>query len=392
MPRLLIVANEAAMMRDFLNPLARHFRARGWQVDAMACDVRESPDCRGVYNHLWNVEWSRNPLAATNWLRAPQTVRAVVTANQYDLIHVHTPIPAFVTRYALRRWRTRTNPKIIYTAHGFHFHDRGGFLKNLIFRSLERIGGRWTDSLVVINRADEHAARRHRLVAPGKLMYMPGIGIDLSYYDARTVNLAEIAGVRRELRLSDGQPLVTMLAEFTANKRHCDALEAFAAWNHPTARLAFAGYGPLMESVRRLAESHGVANRVSFLGFRRDIPALIRASTMVILPSLREGLPRSVMEALALETPVVGTDIRGTRDLLSEGAGLLVQPRNTKQLSEAMAWVTNYPEEARAMARRGRSRISEYDLDRILCSHEQLYNSLLRDVSGRVLSHSAIKA
>src|SRR5206468_12970628 len=101
-----------------------------------------------------------------------------------------------------------------------------------------------------------------------------------------------------------------------------DALAAFARLQDlPQVHLALAGAGPLLDRMQRVAQSLGIAGRVHFLGHRRDVPELILASVATLLPSAREGLPRSCMESLCLGVPVIGTRIRGLHDLIAHGAG-----------------------------------------------------------------------
>ncbi|MGI9069873.1 MAG: glycosyltransferase [Bryobacteraceae bacterium] len=383
--RLLIVANVAAMFRDFLNPFGAHFRAKGWRVDAVASDISGSPECRGVFDHVWDVNWSRNPFTLANLTNAPRTVRKIVQEAGYELVHVHTPVPAFVTRYAFSGLTNGSRPKLIYTAHGFHFHPHGSAWKNQAFLSLERTAGRWTDYLVVINRIDEEYAKSYRLVPQEKIVYMPGIGLNRAFYRPEMVSQTEVHRIGDELGLGANEPIILMIAEFTPGKRHRDALKAFARLGSARAHLVLAGEGPLLDATRKFAIELGVSNKVHFLGFRRDITALMRSSTLSVLPSEREGLPKSIMEALCMELPVVGTDIRGIQDLLGGGAGLLVPLGDTNRLAEAMRWVLEYPEQAKAMARAGRARIEQhYDLDHILRLHEELYE---RALSGTFSAH-----
>src|SRR5207249_867737 len=126
---------------------------------------------------------------------------ALVAAEGYDLVHVHSPVAAFVTRMALRRMRRQGKPRVIYTAHGFHFYQGSPRVRGTLFRTLERLAGRWTDHLVVINREDEAAALKYGIVPPQRLRYMPGIGVDTQVYSAASVPAADIAAVRGELRL-----------------------------------------------------------------------------------------------------------------------------------------------------------------------------------------------
>lgn len=105
MKNLLIITTISATLRAFFIPLARHFQAQGWQVDAMANGVTASPECLETFNQVWEVDWSRNPLEPKNLLLAPQQVRQAFAQTAYDLVLVSTPVDAFVTRYALNGLR-----------------------------------------------------------------------------------------------------------------------------------------------------------------------------------------------------------------------------------------------------------------------------------------------
>lgn len=373
MTRLLMVATVSVTLRAFLVPLARHFRGQGWRVDGLAHGASRCPECRDGFDRTWEADWSRSPLAGLRLARAMRGVRAVVEREGYNLVHVHTPIAAFATRLALRGLRRA--PSVIYTAHGFHFRAEMPSLGGALARVGERIAGRWTDYLVVINREDEQAARRHRIVPEARIRYIPGIGVDLDRYAPDAVDGDQVAARRRELGLAPDARLFLVVGEFTRNKRQIDALRAFATLGRPGTYLAFAGSGPEERSVARAAEGLGVAERVRFLGWRGDCPELMRASAATLLTSGREGLPRSVMEALGLGVPVIGTNVRGTRELLADGAGILVETGDVPGLAAAMARVLDHPDEARGMAARGRSRMDRYALPRILEAHERLYEA-----------------
>jgi glycosyltransferase involved in cell wall biosynthesis len=134
-----------------------------------------------------------------------------------------------------------------------------------------------------------------------------------------------------------------------------------------------------------MARKLGLAERVHFVGFRRDVPALVRASIATVLPSEREGLPRSVMESMCLGVPVIGTRIRGLGDLLSDGCGVLYEVGDVEQLAERLQWVIDHPAEAKGLAARARQRIAEYDVARVIEMHERLYARALHG-TGHVVS------
>jgi glycosyltransferase involved in cell wall biosynthesis len=310
-------------------------------------------------------------------VRAARALRRLVAEQGYDLVHVHTPIAAFVTRLALRRSRRGGRPVVIYTAHGFHFHARGSALKNALYVAAERLAGRWTDYLVVINRDDEAAALRHALVPADRVRYMPGIGIATRAYAPGSVSAERAAAVRDALGMRASERLLLVVAEFNPGKRNRDVIDAFARLGRENVRLAFAGDGPLLAASKARASKLGVASRIHFLGFRSDVPVLIAAADAVLLLSEREGLPRSVMEALCCGKPVIGTDVRGVRDLLSDDCGILVPVGDIDAVVGAIKRVLDDAEGAAAMGQRARRKMTGYDELTVLRLHEQLYAEAL---------------
>ncbi len=373
--RLLIIATVPQMLRACLLPFADHFRAQGWQVDAMASEFKQAPEVIAHFDQVWEIPFSRNPLFLSNLLTAPKQIRRIVTEQGYDIVHVHTPVAAFVVRFALRQLKNR--PKIIYTAHGFHFYRGGNPLKNAIFFTLEKLAGRWTDYLVVINQEDAAAAKRLRFLPAAQIQYMPGIGIDLEKYNQGKIPANAAATLRRELNIVDHAPIFLMVAEFTPQKNHRIALQAFAALPNKDAQLLFAGVGQSFPQILQLAESLGIKDRVHFLGYRDDIPTLISVANAMLLVSDREGLSRSVMEAMSLGTPVIGTNIRGIRDLLQNDAGILIAARDVKALTQAMQTIILNPDLAAKMSAQGQQQVKQYNLRHIIQLHEELYQRAL---------------
>lgn len=388
MKKLLIVTTIPDTLTAFLLPFARHFRAQGWRVDAMACGISACGECFEEFDRIWEVEWSRNPLNPQNLLSAPRQIQAAMEQGEYDIVHVHTPVAAFVTRYALKNYRKLDKTKVIYTAHGFHFHSGGTALKNTAFLGLEKLAGNWTDYLITINCEDEEAAKHHGLISPERVRYMPGIGVDLDYYSSYATNEARVEEVRRELGLPADTKLLLSVAEFIERKHPQDILRAFANVNSPNACLAFAGEGDLLEDMQQLATQLGIEEKVRFLGQRNDISTLMMAAFATILASEQEGLPRSVMESLSLETPVIGSDIRGTRDLISSDSGILFPVGNLEKLADAIKYLLNHPQSASMMGKQGRKRMASFDLRHIIELHEALYAEALSPKSEQINEYS----
>ena len=377
--KILQVSTVAATVRGFIAPFARHFQSLGAIVDTAANGVESDEDCQSVYNNCFDIPFSRSLLSKDNLLSARWRLQQIVAEGQYDIVHVHTPIAAFVTRHALRK--SRKHLRVVYTAHGFHFMDGDNSLKSRVFKMAERIAARWTDHLIVINQMDYDNAIRYGLGSPETVSLLPGIGIDLKEFSQANLDLSASSDIKTELGLPDTANLFLMMAEYTANKRHRDAIEALAKTENENFHLVLAGPQIGHPKLTRLAVEFGVADKVHILGFRKDCAELLQASDALLLVSDREGLPRSIMEGLAMGKAVIGTKIRGTSDLLKDNVGLLVPRRSPDDLAKAMQRSLDF--ESNQDARR---RVLEAcGISGILAAHEKIYQRVSLPAANRVV-------
>ncbi|MCU0633446.1 MAG: glycosyltransferase [Gemmatimonadaceae bacterium] len=386
-PRLLVAATTPMFLRSFLLPFARHYRARGWRVDALAREATRDPQLRAAFDAVHDARWARQPLAPGN-VAAARALSRLVRAEGYDIVHVHTPVAAFVTRAALRRsWPN--HPVRIYTAHGFHFHRGGKRLANAAYATLERLGARWTDELVVINDDDEQMARAMRLVPPDRLHRMHGIGVDVARYARDAVDARAVAAVRTALGVDATVPLVVHVAEFTANKRQRDVVDALVHEAAKDWHVAFVGDGAGRAAVEAHAVARGVRARTHFTGHVGDPRPFMRAADVVVLVSEREGLPRSVLEAMCMEVPVVGTRIRGTSELLADERGRLVPVGAPAAIAAAIDATLRDTARARRACAAAEFIRRRYSSDAVLDAHDRLYSAALarRPTRGRTAGH-----
>jgi glycosyltransferase involved in cell wall biosynthesis len=172
--------------------------------------------------------------------------------------------------------------------------------------------------------------------------------------------------------------LLLMIAEFGRVKRHEHALKALANTRNKGTVLALAGDGPLEQRVRDRAEELGIKDRVRFAGYRRDVPALLAAADALLLASEREGLPRSMLEAMAAGVPVIGTDTRGIADLLKDGAGWIADKHDPNALAAVIDIAAGDAEERARRGFRGRELVAErYALPLIMATYEEMYREAL---------------
>ena len=248
----------------------------------------------------------------------------------YTFMHCHSPIGAAVGRVVAKKNHVKT----IYTAHGFHFFT-GAPKKNwILYYPVEKILANLTDVLVTINTEDYKRAEK-KLHAK-KMYYVPGIGIDLDKFKGVSINREE---KRRELGVTDQEVLLLSIGELNENKNHKIVIDAIEKVKDFRIRYMIAGKGKEADNLRRKANEEDV--NLTLLGFRTDIAELLYASDIFVLPSIREGLNVSLMEAMASSLPCICSDIRGNQDLIEDSGGIRVNPYDIDGFANAIHKMIN---------------------------------------------------
>ncbi len=276
----------------------------------------EALGCRVV-----QIDFSRKPANISGQIRSFRQLQALAAGQDFALVHCNSPICAAMTRLAFRKKRKTHGTRVIYTAHGFHFF-RGAPVKNwLLYFPVEWVCARWTDILNTVNREDYRFAKRW--LKAGQVVRLPGVGIDLEKFKPGSAELEtdrEIAreAVRRSLGISKNEKMLLSVGELSRNKNHESVIRALSELQNPVYRYYICGRGLLEEELKVLAKELNLEDQVIFLGYREDVADIYQAADLFIFPSLREGLPMALMEAMAAKTPVVCSDIRGNRELVPD--------------------------------------------------------------------------
>lgn len=370
MPRLLMITTTAATLQAFLLPFADDFRRQGWQVAAAAGDTAAHAAISSHFDAVYDLPFQRR--IGPELLQAAWRLRRIVAQFKPELIHVHTPVAAALARLALIGSRV----PLVYTVHGFHYQADKKGIKNQLYLTIEHVLAPFTTHLITINPEDLAVAQR--LAVPAS--YMPGIGVDPVQWRPDPQTLESQEALSKQLGIPASAPALLMIAEFNPDKRHSDLLQAFAQITprYPQAYLLLAGQGPLQPTIAKQAAQLKIADQVRFLGHRRDIPALIQRATAIILPSVREGLPRSLLEAMSMSRPIVVSNVRGCRQLGAQG-GLVYPAGDIDALAQHLAALLDQPEYAARLGQQGRQAILNqgYAVENILQAHRKLYDTLL---------------
>lgn len=366
--KILYVTTVGATM-GFFKDFIKQLLDAGHTVD-IACNDKawSAPDCYREWNcKIHQIDCSRSPLSMSN-LKAVKQIKALVTENDYDIVHCHTPVAAICARAACRKLRKSGKVKVIYTAHGFHFF-KGAPKKNwLMFYPFEWLCAHWTDELVTINKEDYALAREKMHAA--KVEYVPGVGVNIAKFASAE---ADRALKRKEIGVPGDAFLLLSVGELNANKNHESVLRAIAKLENEKMHYAIAGKGELDSHLMETANSLGMEDRFHLLGFRSDVHELYKTADVFIHPSFREGLPVSVMEAIAAHLPVLCSDIRGARDLVDKNH--LFNPHSVESIAEHIYASANGADTG---AELNFDNLRKYDISNVIEKMNEIYTDTLR--------------
>jgi glycosyltransferase involved in cell wall biosynthesis len=287
-----------------------------------------------------------------------------------DVVNPHL-FRSTVVAAPLARWH---GARVVETYHG-----REGWRRGLVRGSFlpDRLMARCVDRVIAVSEAARTFLVRDKGYPARKITVVPN-GRDLSVF--RPGIAREPA--RKELGLDRTVPLVGVVGRLESQKGHGYLLEAWPSvvGEFPDARLLLVGEGSLRGALETRARALGVGDSLIFAGFRADVPRLLDAMDVVVLPSLYEGMPLTAIEASAMARPIVATAVDGTPEVVREGrTGRLVEPADPPALGRALRDLLRDPEGARRMGQAGRDWVlTRFDLDRQVAATAHVYRSLGR--------------
>lgn len=333
----------------FFNPFIRELLDEGHNVDIATNESDNNcvPACYREWGcEIHQIDTSRSPLNMGN-LTAISQIKRLVQQNNYDIVHCHTPVAAMCTRLACRKAR-KQGTKVYYTAHGFHFYKGAPFKNWMLYYPVEKICSYFTDVLITMNNED-YALAQKKMKAK-EIVYVPGVGIDLTKFGTAAVDKAS---KREGLGVPENASLLLSVGELNENKNHETVIRAIADMD--SVYYIIAGEGKLREYLQNLINEIGVTDRVKLLGYRNDIGELCETADIYAMPSFREGLSVALMEAMASGLPCVVSKIRGNTDLIDENGGALFDPHNVEDCRKAIQKVLSSEN----------NKLSEYNREKI---------------------------
>lgn len=294
-----------------------------------------------------------------------------------DIVHTHTAKAGFVGRLAA--WLARV-PVRIHTFHGHVFHGYFGKRKTQLFLGLERLCSRISTRIITISpKLRDELVQEYRIASADKFVVIP-LGFDLT----RLLNPAS-RNFRVERDLPQEAKLVGIVGRLVPIKNHALFLQAIQYIQGDDIHFVVIGDGETRAEMEELADELDIADRVTFVGWVKDLGSALYELSAVVLTSINEGTPVSLIEAMAAGVPVISTAVGGVPDVLDNGRfGTLVPPSDPEALAKAIVDVLDgkHPDLATAQ----QSAFDRYDVSRLTQNLGSLYIGTLNRVSRQRLS------
>ena len=322
----------------------------------------------------------RREISPLNDLKAFFRLYCLIRKSKFHIVHTHTSKAGILGRLAARLART---PIVIHSPHGSIFH-RTYYNKFVLFliALIEKFAALFADKIVPLSEGGRRDYLRYRIAEPEKYVTIYS-AIELDCFSRVRV---DITGKKEELGIPPGAPVVGLIARLSPEKGHGLCLEAFSRVLSviPEAILLIVGEGSLEKDIRMKVNQLGIEKNVIVCGYRSDIPEIVQILDVSVHPSLWDGIPRSMVEAMVSGKPVVATAVGGIPEVVIPGkTGLLVPARDREALAEGMVRLLKDRELAERLADAGLKRVRRmFDSETMVEKLVKLYCELIEDKLG----------
>jgi glycosyltransferase involved in cell wall biosynthesis len=345
--------------------LARGLREHKWQVTVIVLSGtggEAGPQLIAADVDFFSLRMRKGLADPSGWIRLHRWLRR----NKPDVVHAHLPHAAWMARWS----RLAAPVRIVLDT--VHTSSPGTVGRQLGYR----FSGWLADAVTAVSEGAADAYLTARMVARDRLVVIPN-GVNTRVWKSLPLRRESI---RKEFGFH-GEFIWLAAGRLEPVKNYPSLLDALAQLPM-CAHLVIAGTGPMEEELRERCAALGVASRVTFLGFERDLMRWMRAADAFVLPSLWEGLPLALLEAGACSLPAVATDVPGSREVLVSGeTGLLAKPGSVGALADSMMAIMQMDPAARDdLGRNARQNvIARFSLEAALDRWEALYRDLLHN-------------
>lgn len=369
MKKALMLAPMGSVHRRFNKTNIEILQTLGYQVELVAnFQDGEGPE---VYNQSYVNECNANGVVThcipferhslIGCLKCMPQVLQLLKSRHYDIVHAHTETGGFILRLARG---VKGNSRFFYTPHGMSFWKGSSLKSQLIYRPLERWICSGMDKNLGMNKEEVDMLMKWNSMTA---TYVHGIGLDLDRFHKKGRSKID---VRSEFAVGEEDKLIVSVGELDNNKNHILVIKALTLLKAKNYKYIICGVGPNEEKLKRFVDETGLSDKVVLAGYRSDISDILNAADLFVFPSFHEGLPVSILEAMACGLPILCSNIRGNVDIIRDGDnGFLFSPDDYSTLALSIERLLKDYSLAQAFGEKNKQIVTNF-------SHESVGNEL----------------
>ncbi|MBX0313287.1 glycosyltransferase family 4 protein [Planococcus glaciei] len=381
-PKILQVCAIDFTVDRLLKPIILESMEKGYEVHNACTDEGLFPQLESQGLVMKNIAIDRKISPLSN-LKSIKAFVKLMKKEKYDIVHVHTPVAALLARVAAK---LAGQKNVIYTAHGFYFHDEMKPRVYKLFYSIEKYAAKWMTDWLLLQSIEDYKLALNDNFSPKERTIHLSNGVDIwNRFNPQVLTGSKLS--RQEIGLEEDDVVFTFIGRLVREKGIFELIQAFNKLHEKNPKTKLLLIGGLLESERdqtsfellqELLKSPGVHH----LGFRNDTPELLSLSDVFVLPSHREGLPRSIIEAMGLGLPVIASNIRGCREeVFPNENGFLFEKENVNELYKVMSDLAANEDMRKQFSIRSREIVEEsFDERKVLAKQIALFDKLTKEV------------
>lgn len=381
-PKIVQISAIDVSMNNMLKLLNERTQEAGYEVHCICSPGENTKQIidSGYHFHPVKIDRKLSPLKN---IKSVYQIYKRLRRIKPDIVHVHTPIAGVLGRIAAKLANVNT---IIYTAHGFYFHDGMDNKKYKIFYNIEKLIGRFcTDFIFTQSEEDYLLAKKNKFLKKDQYLHISN-GIDLdNKYNYLKYNDDINLKIRQEYQIQENDLLITFIGRLVKEKGILDLIHAMDSIED-SRKVKLIALGNLPDSERDLSlvneikKNEARNENIIFAGRVNNVEEFLYSSDIFILPSYREGMPRSIIEAMAMKNAVIATNIRGSREEVDhEKNGLLVNVNSPKEIKNGIIYLMENPDILESMQVQGyKKALRIYNEEDVVSNQIEIFNKIIR--------------
>lgn len=356
MKKLIEISAVDITIYKFVLPFMNELKLNGWNISVASSDSGYRKKLINAGYEVYNITIPRSLSPLKNIKALFQLINLMKEQKPY-CIHTHTPIASILSRIAGKITKV---PRIVYTLHGLYQKPPFIQLEKFVCRHC-------TDYIFTVNEADKQYLINKKFIKASKIQNLNSVGVDTNIFNPYNISQIEKQKLKKEFGIAD-KPVIGFVGRLVKEKGILELIDTFINIHSKTpCQLIIIGSSELNERdnttidlIKNKIKSHNLQKDIILAGHREDIALCLSVMDIFVLPSYREGMPISILEAMAMKLPVIATNIKGCKEEITPATGILVSVKQTSQLYNAIMKLLYNPKLSKSMGIAGRKRVQMY--------------------------------